>query len=133
MGVISAVGSKRGETESGVIDEFVQTCWRMRGEVRGSMKRRLRRLIVFAGVVGLVMVVNMGVASATHGENENSPFVAAEENDVSPPADAMLTPGAIPVGSHILAGDLPGQPPLHPPKDQLACPLTAHQGVGKEH
>ncbi len=31
------------------------------------MKKRLRRLIVFAGVLGLVMAVNVGVASADHG------------------------------------------------------------------
>ena len=72
------------------------------------MRRLLRRLMVIASVTGLVMALNVGVALADHGETAPA-FAAAEDNDVTPFADALLTPGAIPVGSHLL-GDVPGAP-----------------------
>ena len=66
------------------------------------MKRRLRRLTVFAGVLGLVMAVNVGVASADHGLNPNSPFGTTPGEAVSPS----------PVGSHLIGPgpDGPGAP-----------------------
>ena len=75
------------------------------------MRRLLRRLIVFASVLGLVTALNVGVAFANHGDNPNSPFAAAEkiadgvgEPPPEPPPPlhvqaALATPGAIPVGS----------------------------------
>ncbi len=77
------------------------------------MKRRLRRLIVFAGVLGLVMAVNVGVASADHGATAPA-FEEAEDNDGTPPEDALLTPGAIPVGSHLLESPTGVLPPGNP-------------------
>jgi hypothetical protein len=75
------------------------------------MKRRLRRLIVFGGVVGLVMVFNVGVASADH---PGPPFVDANEisNDMPGPTSgdaAAETPGNIPVGTAL--GFQPGVDP----------------------
>ena len=74
------------------------------------MKRRLRRLIVFGGVVGLVMVFNVGVASADH---PGPPFVDANTiADGSGPTSgvaAATTPGNIPVGTAL--GFVPGLPP----------------------
>jgi hypothetical protein len=58
------------------------------------MKKRLRRLIVFAGVMGLVMAVNMGVASADHPHFEGTTAATA----------------SAPVGSHIISPDAPGHP-----------------------
>ena len=81
------------------------------------MKRRLGRLIVFAGVVGLLMVLNAGVASADHGDgNPNSPFAPAEViaqggtlgNCPTCGPAAATTPGSIPVGSAI--GPFPPDP-----------------------
>jgi hypothetical protein len=78
------------------------------------MKRRLRRLIVFAGVLGVLMVLNVGAALAVH-DGPAPAFDDAEDNNFAtqtsrrtgvelngPPADASLTPGAIPVGSALL-------------------------------
>ena len=76
------------------------------------MKRRVRIVVVLASVLAL-MTINVGVASADHGTdahgNDAPAFQPADDNNVSPPADASLTPGAAPVGSHIL-GDVPGHP-----------------------
>ena len=71
----------------------------------------------------MVLMLNVGVAFATHGENPNSPFAAAEANDGAtqtsprtgaelngPAADGALTPGAIPVGS-ALGFPVPGTHP----------------------
>ena len=73
------------------------------------MKKLLRRLIVIAGVTGMVMALNMGVAWAHHGDaNPNSPFAEAEaiadagvDDGLPPPhVDAALTtPGSAPVGT----------------------------------
>jgi len=86
------------------------------------MKKLLGGSVVFAGVLGLVMALSVGVASADHGDaNENSPFAEAEAiadfanctttdvasceedpNPGGPPpwAEAgSTTPGAIPVGT----------------------------------
>ena len=71
------------------------------------MKRRLGRLLVFAGVVGLLLVLNVGVASATHGENAE-PFEVADT--LVGPAATATTPVNAPVGSHILGADTPGHP-----------------------
>ncbi len=64
------------------------------------MKRRLRRLIVFAGVLGLVMAMNVGAAFA----HDNNRFGADTE-----PGDVTA-----PVGSNALQNDphpdpFPGQ------------------------
>ena len=82
-----------------------------------------RRLLVFAGVLGVLMVLNVGVASADHGETAPA-FAEAEDNDFDtqtsrrtgvelngPPADASLTPGAIPVGSALLPPEMGAEPP----------------------
>ena len=87
------------------------------------MKRRLRILVVLVSTVAMVLMLNVGVALADHGDNPNSPFVAAEDNDGAtqtsprtdevlsgPRADAALTPGAIPVGS-ALGFPFPGTHP----------------------
>ena len=67
------------------------------------MRRLLRRLIFIAGVTGLVMALNVGVAWAHHGDNPNSPFAEAEAiADGTGPTSgvaAATTPGAIPVGT----------------------------------
>ena len=81
------------------------------------MKRRLRRLIVFAGVLGLVMAVNVGVASADHGvDNPNSPFVDADAAPVSTFEEAVLAadeaPSPYPVGQNALGLD--PNPDPHP-------------------
>ena len=80
------------------------------------MKKRMRRLVVFAGVLGLVMAVNVGVASADHGNNPNSPFAEAEAiADGTGPTSAVAaatTPGAIPVGTAL--GFSPAGPNDHP-------------------
>ena len=81
------------------------------------MKRRLRRLIVFAGVLGLVMVVNVGIASADHGvDNPNSPFADADAAAVVTFEDAVLAadeaPSPYPVGQNALALD--PKPDPHP-------------------
>lgn len=89
------------------------------------MRKRLRRLIIFAGVMGLVMAVNVGVASATHGENA-APFAEADGiADGTPPlsgAAAATTPGSIPVGTAL--GFVPGLPP----EDQAHPGLQHSQG-----
>ena len=61
------------------------------------MKKLLRRLIVFAGVLGLLMALNVGMASA---HPDNAPF----GNSPDP------APGFAPVGSHIVSPDAPGHP-----------------------
>ena len=80
------------------------------------MKRRLRRLLVFAGVLGLLMVLNVGAAWATHGDNPNSPFAEAEGiADGTGPTSAIAaatTPGSIPVGTAL--GFSPAGPNDHP-------------------
>ena len=58
------------------------------------MRRLLRKLIVIAGVTGLVMALNVGVALAHDGPH----FDGANGGNVSAP-----------VGNHIL-GDVPGHP-----------------------
>ena len=78
------------------------------------MKRRLRRLLVFAGVLGVLMVLNVGAASASHGDNPNSPFAEAEgiSNGAPGPISgeaAETTPGSIPVGTAL--GFVPGLAP----------------------
>jgi hypothetical protein len=75
------------------------------------MKRRLGRLIVFAGVVGLFMVLNAGVASADH---PGPPFEDANTISIDAPGPisaeaAGTTPGNIPVGTAL--GFQPGVPP----------------------
>jgi 2-keto-3-deoxy-galactonokinase len=84
----------------------------MANNEEGQMKRRLTRLIVFAGVVGLVMVVNVGMASADHGANA-APFAEADAiADGTGPTSgvaAATTPGSIPVGTAL--GFVPGLPP----------------------
>ncbi len=66
------------------------------------MKKRLRRLIVFAGALGVVMALNVGVALADHGANA-PPFEAADAfvvpDDGTPRDAAALTPGDAPVGT----------------------------------
>ena len=88
------------------------------------MKRRLRRLIVFAGVVGLLMVVNMGAASADH---PGPPFEDANtiSNDLPGPISAeaaLTTPGSIPVGTAL------GFQPGVLPEDQDHPGLQNSQG-----
>ncbi len=90
------------------------------------MKRRLRRLIVFAGVLGLLMVLNVGAALAFHGDNAE-PFAEAEGISIGAPgpesgAAAGTTPGNIPVGTAL--GFVPGLPP----EDQ-EHPGLVHGGV----
>jgi len=79
------------------------------------MKRRLRRLIVFAGVLGLVMAVNVGVASAHHGANA-PPFADADAAVVVDFDDAVLAadeaPSPYPVGQNALGLD--PNPDPHP-------------------
>jgi hypothetical protein len=69
------------------------------------MKRRLRVLIVFAGVIAMVMALNVGAASAHDADNPNSAFYEAEHK-----SDVMLTPSPKPVGSHLLDPAAPGHP-----------------------
>lgn len=64
------------------------------------MKRRLRVLVVFAGTIAIAMALNIGAASADHGENPNSPFGTT-------PAEAVVF---APVGTHIQGADDPGNP-----------------------
>ena len=77
------------------------------------MKRRLRILVVLISTVAMVLMLNVGVALADHGNNPNSPFAAAENNDVNPVADASLTPSPFPVGQNALGLD-PTTPGPHP-------------------
>ena len=75
---------------------------------------------MFAGVLGLLMVLNVGAAFASHGDNA-PPFAEAEfiadGGDVPgpPPANveaALTTPGSIPVGTAL--GFSPTGPNDHP-------------------
>ena len=77
------------------------------------MKRRLRRLIVFAGVLGVLMVLNVGAALAVH-DGPSPAFDDARDVTGSPPEKAAETPGAIPVGSHLLADSAGVLPPGNP-------------------
>ena len=72
------------------------------------MKRRLRRLLVFAGVLGVLMLLNVGAALAVH-DKPTPAFDDARAVTGHHHLQAAETPGAIPVGSHLL-GDVPGAP-----------------------
>ena len=65
------------------------------------MRKLLRRLIVFVGVLGMVMVLNVGVAFAVH-EGPSPAF--------GPDVSHAPSPG--PVGSHLIGpgSDGPGAP-----------------------
>jgi hypothetical protein len=84
-----------------------------------------RRLIFFGGVLGLLMVLNVGAALAHHGDNAE-PFAEAESiADGTGPTSgvaAATTPGSIPVGTAL--GFVPGLPP----EDQ-EHPGLVHGGV----
>ena len=104
------------------------------------MKRRLRRLIVFAGVVGLVMAFNVGVASANH-TGDATLWECSDPN--GGPEGVLCSPGPggigvqdpvgtatfkvlAPVGNNVFARGLPAIPALLT-KAQLVnnplCPL----------
>lgn len=62
------------------------------------MKRSLRKLIVFASMLVLMMAMSTGVAYADHGGN--SPHFE----------DTTAETATAPVGSHLLAPGAPGSP-----------------------
>ncbi len=73
------------------------------------MKRRLRILLTFASMLALVMVMNVGAASANH---ENG---AWEECDLEPSTCVDDAPHWAPVGQNLIGSDtgrvgLPGGP-----------------------
>ena len=99
------------------------------------MRRLLRRLIVFASVLGMVMVLNVGVAFATHGDGGAAPFVAADDFVVtcnklsdcpgtSNRDAAALTPGDAPVGSRIIPPTAPGHPAFENQSPQVVTAIT---------
>ncbi len=79
------------------------------------MKKRLRRLIVFVGVLGLVKAVNVGTAFADH--DANSPAFGETVGEAPSPG---------PVGQHIVPGSAPGHPGADNGFDRL------HDGDGNE-
>ncbi|MCL1600969.1 MAG: hypothetical protein M3112_05475 [Actinomycetia bacterium] len=77
------------------------------------MKRRLRVLIVFAATIAMVMALNVGAASADHGDNPNSPFGAT----------AAEAPSPSPVGKHIAPENAPGHIAFHKQPAQVVTAL----------
>ncbi len=73
------------------------------------MKKQLRRLIVFASALGLMMALNVGAAFADH---PGEPFVDANAFGGHHHLAAAQTPGSAPVGTAL--GFVPGGPQTHP-------------------
>ena len=74
------------------------------------MKRRLRRLIVFAGVLGLVLAFNVGTAFADHTGGTQWECNVEPEDGFCPDANTQgpASNNAFePVGRHIFAEDSP--------------------------
>ena len=95
------------------------------------MKRRLRRLIVFAGVLGVLMVLNVGAALAVH-DGPSPAFDEARAVTGSPPEHAAETPGAIPVGSHLLEDADGNLPPGAPGSENGFVPRSVLGGAAED-
>ena len=88
------------------------------------MKRLLRRLIVFASALGLMMALNVGAAFADHPGPAFDDANAIADGGGPPPAAAAETPGAIPVGTAL------GFNPALPQDQQGHAGLRNSQGFG---